>query len=180
MSAACFADALPMLAEGRVAIEGNCSDPICSARIQESRAHPGYYDIRVHAGGFASETKRPVRQDFIVLQLEALLRNDTSLSASDLQWRTARRAEVARGTDGYVYFIADEDGFIKIGHASNVDGRLRTLQTASRQALRVITSTPGSVADEKALHAKFSSARVRGEWFAPSADLVGYIKEVSS
>lgn len=174
-----FDDAWPVLGEDE-ALEGYHLDACCNARIQESAAHPGYYDIRVYAGGFASETKRPVRRDFVATQLNALLRNDTSLTADDLQWHEAPRPTVAPQSKGNVYFIADEDGFIKIGHARSVSSRVQSLQIASRQALRVIGSTPGSISDEKALHAKFASAHVRGEWFRPTAALVAYIAGVTS
>lgn len=174
-----YADAWPMLGKD-VALEGYHLDPMCNARIQESRKHPGYFDVRVYAGGYASETKRPVRRDFVTVQLDALLRNDTRLTANDLQWTTAaRRASVTR-PGGYVYFIADEDGYIKIGYARDVSSRLRSLQTASRQALRVVASTSGTVSDEKALHAKFADAHVRGEWFRATSDLMAYINEVAS
>lgn len=174
-----YADAWPMLGQD-VALEGCHLDPICNVRIQESRKHPGYYDVRVYAGGCVSETKRPVRRDFVTLQLNALLRNDTRLTATDLQWATAARTPVMARPDGYVYFIADEDGYIKIGHARDVNSRLRSLQTASRQELRVVASTSGTASDEKALHAKFADAHVRGEWFRATADLMAYITEVSA
>lgn len=174
-----YADAWPMLGE-EVALEGYHLDPICNVRIQESREHPGYYDVRVYAGVCVSETKRPIRRDFVTLQLNTLLRNDTRLTADDLQWATAARTSVMARPVGYVYFIADEDGYIKIGHARNVSSRLRSLQTASRQALRVVASTPGSISDEKTLHAKFADAHVRGEWFRATAALMSYITEVSA
>lgn len=174
-----YADAWPMLSQD-VALEGYHLDPICNVRVEESDAHPDYYDIRVYAGGYASETRRPVRRDFIASQLDALLGNDTNLTTDDLEWREVPRREVAAPSKGSVYFIADEDGFIKIGHARNVGSRLQSLQTASRQALRVVGSTPGSISDEKALHAKFASAHVRGEWFRPTAELVAYVAGVTS
>ena len=174
-----YADAWPMLG-AEVALEGYHLDPICNARIQESRKHPDYYDVRVYAGGCVSETKRPVRRDFVTLQLNALLRNDTRLTAGDLQWTTTARRVSVKRPEGDVYFIADEDGYIKIGHARDVNSRLQSLQTASRQALRVVASTPGSISDEKTLHAKFADAHVRGEWFRATADLMAYITEVSA
>lgn len=66
-----------------------------------------------------------------------------------------------------VYFItAREIGRVKIGHAVNSSRRLWELQTASSCKLRLEAVIPGGRREERELHAKFSSLKVRGEWFS--------------
>lgn len=82
--------------------------------------------------------------------------------------------------EGYVYFIQAQDSLaIKIGFAVDVESRLKTLQTGNSERLEVVGTVPGCIADEKALHAKFSLDHKRGEWFYASNELVDYILEVS-
>ena len=79
----------------------------------------------------------------------------------------------------FVYFISDEDGYIKIGKASNVEARFNQLQTASRQELKVLAVKRGGHVLEGELHKRFSHLRVRGEWFhftSEIADFIGGIK----
>jgi hypothetical protein len=72
--------------------------------------------------------------------------------------------------DGFVYFIeAIGVGVIKIGYSGNVAERLSNLDIASPVPLVLMCAAPGSVRDERALHAFFHEHRIRGEWFARSA-----------
>lgn len=77
---------------------------------------------------------------------------------------------------GLVYFIqAAHGGPVKIGYTTNLDGRLRDLQTASPYRLVVRHLLPGSTVDEAAMHERFKAARLGGgEWFAPTAGLVAF------
>lgn len=79
---------------------------------------------------------------------------------------------------GFVYFIADEDGYLKIGYSHDPQARLAQLQTASRQTLRIITTVAGDIPTEKSLHALFADAHVRGEWFAPTERLVAFMSDL--
>lgn len=75
-----------------------------------------------------------------------------------------------------VYFIQQgTDGPIKIGHTKNVDRRLRSLSTGSPVALHVLALTPGGEREERALHRRFDSLRMQGEWFAPAPELIAFI-----
>lgn len=75
-----------------------------------------------------------------------------------------------------IYFIRQgEDGPVKIGFARDagaVDTRLRTFQTGHSETLHLLGMRPGDLADEAALHQRFAAARLRGEWFEPTAELL--------
>lgn len=66
---------------------------------------------------------------------------------------------------GYVYAMQDKrNGAIKIGWSSEPEKRERTLQSQVPETeLLAYWECPASV--EKLLHARFQSARLRGEWF---------------
>lgn len=64
----------------------------------------------------------------------------------------------------WTYFIrAGAEGPVKIGIAANPHERLRGLQTAHYEDLRIIRLMRGNV--EAALHYHFREQRIRGEWF---------------
>lgn len=73
----------------------------------------------------------------------------------------------------YVYFIQiGQKGLIKIGVATNVEARLKNLQTANPDKLNVIAkigckSKLDAYTLENDLHKKFSYLRKNGEWFYP-------------
>lgn len=76
-----------------------------------------------------------------------------------------------------VYFVADEQGRIKIGVAKSVPQRLAALQTASATPLRLLGVIPGGgMPLEKLLHARFSDHRIRAEWF--SADILDDVQKL--
>jgi len=68
---------------------------------------------------------------------------------------------------GKIYFIQAVDSKkIKIGFSAwNVETRLNTLQTGSPEPLALLGAIDGTPADERALHRKFASLRISGEWF---------------
>lgn len=77
--------------------------------------------------------------------------------------------------DGFVYFAQNEtSGLIKIGFALDPKRRLKTLATASADKLNLIGTMRGTIATERAVHAKFAKLRKRGEWFLPSPVLLNF------
>ena len=79
----------------------------------------------------------------------------------------------------FVYFIeAGAGGAIKIGVGWDVVAKLRALQPHNHEALVCLAVVPGTVEDERALHARFADARIRGEWFAPVRELQIFIARV--
>lgn len=79
-----------------------------------------------------------------------------------------------------VYFIQSEvNGFIKIGFSNCVEDRIRDLQITHPKPLNVLASVPGDREDESLLHILFVECCVRGEWFRPTAPLLGLIARVN-
>ena len=80
---------------------------------------------------------------------------------------------------GYVYFIQSGD-HIKIGYAINVVKRMDELQIGNPEALRLLGVMAGKPSDERALHRRFNSDRVKGEWFRSSGNLIAFIESEST
>ncbi len=75
-----------------------------------------------------------------------------------------------------VYFIqAGDSGPIKIGISEDIQFRLRELQVASPESLRLLASVEGDRETEKGLHARFSAYWRSGEWFDPVPELLEFI-----
>jgi hypothetical protein len=91
----------------------------------------------------------------------------------------AHDARVQRQREGFVYFVQADDGPIKIGYSRNVRARLAALQVNTHLSLRLLGSMPGGEILEAQLHARFSEDRIRGEWFAASTDLLGFIRQMA-
>lgn len=74
-----------------------------------------------------------------------------------------------------IYFIGPENGPIKIGKAKNVKHRLSGIQVGYPHKLFIHGVMLASPRAETALHAKFSSARLNGEWFERTPEILAYI-----
>jgi hypothetical protein len=86
-----------------------------------------------------------------------------------------------RGSPGqpcWIYFIMTEEcpTRIKIGRTLTLKSRFSNLQTASPMDLRLVAAFRGTSLHEAALHQAFADCRVRGEWFAPSYELIDLIR----
>lgn len=69
---------------------------------------------------------------------------------------------------GFIYFIQGESGgSVKIGYASDITKRIKTLQTGFPETLIIVKSFPGNIDDEGNIHQEFKDFRIRGEWFEP-------------
>ncbi len=91
----------------------------------------------------------------------------------------AKAAEIP-DAKGFVYFIQSGGklGPIKIGTATNVARRLRGLQTAHYETLRVLGSIAGNSVAEHELHRHFKEDHINGEWHRPSRRLLKFIEEI--
>jgi len=75
-----------------------------------------------------------------------------------------------------VYFAEDtQTNNIKIGFTSNLPQRLRKLKNANHTKIRLLAVVPGNNKLEQALHDKFQSCQVQGEWYKQTAELNFYI-----
>ena len=83
-----------------------------------------------------------------------------------------KRSPTAERVQSVVYFVeAVGLHMIKIGWTLRIATRLRTLQCASPNELRLVATTPGGHKDEKTLHNIFRLHRVRGEWFTYATEV---------
>lgn len=79
-----------------------------------------------------------------------------------------------------VYFIqagepdADGRALVKIGFTTDVEQRVKQLQTASPLSLKLLEVTIGTQAVEAFLHRVLRRHRIRGEWFRIHADDISY------
>lgn len=77
----------------------------------------------------------------------------------------------------FAYFVqAKNGGPIKLGYALDPEARLRELQVGNPQQLVIRRLIPGGHGTEFALHHHFAKARLRGEWFKPTAELVALMR----
>jgi hypothetical protein len=95
-------------------------------------------------------------------------------------WRRAQRADavptVRRWRHDWWIYVIESDGHVKIGRTTDVQQRLRALQTASAHALTLraaVREQPPLV--ERTIHQRFAHLRVGGEWFRLGADLAAFI-----
>lgn len=78
---------------------------------------------------------------------------------------------------GYVYFVkAGNSTYVKIGFTTDVEGRLKTLQTGCAEKLKLMTLIPGTIQDERSYHRLFAKDRIlKSEWFNLSPHLNDFI-----
>ena len=91
-----------------------------------------------------------------------------------------------------VYFIqcCDNAGYIKIGYTTThvragqlhtareaLALRMSSIQSSCPYPLKALGVTSGDPREERFLHARFASLRVRGEWFSPGLDLIAFIRD---
>jgi DNA-binding CsgD family transcriptional regulator len=82
------------------------------------------------------------------------------------------------GFDTYLYVIRRPDTReVKIGISRDPVFRLSCLQGAHGAPLEMVMCMPGTEADEDALHARFHSDRLLGEWFRESPAITAWIAE---
>lgn len=76
----------------------------------------------------------------------------------------------------YTYFLqAGPGGPIKIGSTRNLPVRLRSLSMMSPVPLKLLGIARGDI--ENLCHARLAVFRVHGEWFAPSPEVLDFIRE---
>lgn len=78
------------------------------------------------------------------------------------------------GRQGYVYCIGAkaDPGLVKVGYSVNPEARAGELQTGNGRHLFLLACFEGTLADERALHAKYIKDNTVGEWFHSSPALL--------
>lgn len=89
----------------------------------------------------------------------------------------AMEAAAARRDGTSVYFARVGDR-IKIGWSRKVGTRLAQLQTGNAAPVELLATQPGGRTVERRLHEMFAAARVSGEWFAATPDLLAHIADL--
>lgn len=77
---------------------------------------------------------------------------------------------------GSIYFIAADNGLVKIGFSRDVQQRMESLQTMSPAPIQLMGTMPGTVTDERRIHARFAHLRSHGEWFWSNGELLTFIE----
>lgn len=78
-----------------------------------------------------------------------------------------------------VYFLHNPRArALKIGMAANPERRRQALQVASPDKIRILGVIPGDVQMEGRLHHRFAAARIRGEWFRATGDMLGEVRRL--
>ncbi len=89
----------------------------------------------------------------------------------------ARKAAIDSSRGGEVcYFIASEDGKLKIGSSGNVEKRFDSLQTSASVKLTLLLTIPGGIELETELHRRFVHLRETGEWFRYTEEIKYFIE----
>ncbi len=81
---------------------------------------------------------------------------------------------------GWVYYVASIGGEIKIGYATDLVSRIRSLQIGNPHALHLVAIEAGNLELESIRHEQFAHQRgMWGEWFYPGSDLVEHTRSVT-
>jgi Meiotically up-regulated gene 113 len=83
----------------------------------------------------------------------------------------------ADGEWGHTYFIRRGDA-IKIGHSAVPRERIRDLQVAFPDKLKVLVIAPNTLISEADAHKRFAHLRLSGEWFRVAPELLEFIEEL--
>jgi hypothetical protein len=81
-------------------------------------------------------------------------------------------------TSEYVYFVESdtERKLIKIGRSESLKRRLIALQASCPVQLRLIAAIRAPAGTENLFHAILAPARVHGEWFQPTVEVIALAK----
>lgn len=80
-----------------------------------------------------------------------------------------------RSSSGFVYLIGNaRRKRLKIGWSVSPERRLRSLQSATADRLRILATFPGTMEDERLTHSLFRSYRIRYEWFNAHATIIAF------
>ena len=115
------------------------------------------------------------------------IRDGAAFVRTDALDREGAEAELARyiseegiSAQGFIYFLtaAYPEYPIKIGFTQRMASvRIRGLQNAHPYTLYFIGYIPGTMAQEREIHASFDHLRLQGKWFKRDEILITYIRD---
>ncbi len=105
--------------------------------------------------------------------------SESSRRATYEEDKKSKRLE-RRSSKGYIYLLSSGMGQYKIGKASCLDKRVKTLGIQIPFNLELAHSIPVNDMDqaETYLHDRLAHCRLKGEWFALKSDEVDWIKSI--
>lgn len=93
------------------------------------------------------------------------------VAKNEMHYEFAKTIEECEAAEaGYVYFAA-QGRWVKIGFATNLERRIKALQSGNPERIEIIHSEAGTLRDEHAYHLRFATYRKSGEWFEIKGDL---------
>lgn len=93
--------------------------------------------------------------------------------------KVARNPGFRRVFGSWAYYLQrGDDGPIKIGTSNAPFSRMREMQTACPERLRMLAIERGSRFYEKTMHDAFARFRIAGEWFRPDPELLRWADAV--
>ena len=78
-----------------------------------------------------------------------------------------RTSKLNKVSAGYVYFLEEENGRVKIGKADNYEKRINSISTSCPYDIKLIglVESEDCHSLERRFHRKYNAYRIRGEWF---------------
>jgi hypothetical protein len=103
----------------------------------------------------------------------------TMLETQREQLREHKPRQRRRTGDRQVYVIQDgKTGSVKIGCSRDPSMRLAELQRSTPNRLTLLVAVPGTMRQERALHRRFKTAQLAGEWFTATREILDWIEQV--
>lgn len=82
-----------------------------------------------------------------------------------------------RNSKSYIYFVQSGNA-VKIGISCDPKMRLKSMATSHHGKLILLATMPGNRSREAALHRKFKTHRIKGEWFQLVPAIIKYIASI--
>ena len=81
--------------------------------------------------------------------------------------------------EGFVYFLLDEGGLVKIGRTKDLERRIKSLKNAhpSKCSVLIEISTKDMITLERKYHERFAHKKSHGEWFTLSKQELDTVRE---
>jgi len=104
-------------------------------------------------------------------------RDEAKKAQQEIEKRRTYKKPSKGDLKGFIYFIQGEcGGPIKIGYTTDLEQRLKSLQTGYPDRLELLLAFPANPNYEKAIHKQFEEYRLNGEWFKPTPEVLKKIR----